>query len=183
MIIGANPTKIDDQSTLGLLGTSNSLAYRVHEIEKHFHSIERWYGNNLAGKMTTADNLTPWRMTANASANTYGTEIQLAAAGDVTDSDMGITVVRYDIHRLAVVESSANDQTYMLQCWAGSGAFGDATLRTEIPYRTGGNAAEAQPIDCQMGRLRQTDKVWGRIKCEAGNATMDIIIGVHAYAG
>ena len=37
-------TKIDDEAVLGLLGTSNSLAYKVHEIEKHFHSSGSWFG-------------------------------------------------------------------------------------------------------------------------------------------
>jgi hypothetical protein len=32
--------KIDNKATLGSLGTSNSLAYRVHEIERHLHSYE-----------------------------------------------------------------------------------------------------------------------------------------------
>ena len=36
---------IDGDVTLGLAGTTNSLAYRVHEIEKHLHNSEVVYGN------------------------------------------------------------------------------------------------------------------------------------------
>ena len=40
---GQDLKKIDEQATDGLLGTSNSLAYRVHEIERHLHSGGRWF--------------------------------------------------------------------------------------------------------------------------------------------
>ncbi len=40
--------KVDQAATNGLAGVSNSLAYRVHEIEKHFHSPGYWWGA-LAG--------------------------------------------------------------------------------------------------------------------------------------
>lgn len=36
--------KIDSAATDGLEGTSNSLAYRVHEIEKHLHNRGRFWG-------------------------------------------------------------------------------------------------------------------------------------------
>ena len=42
VIIDAETDKIDQAVTDGLAGTSNSLAYRVHEIEKHFHGREFW---------------------------------------------------------------------------------------------------------------------------------------------
>jgi len=175
--------KIDSLATDGLAGVSNSLAYRVHEIEKHFHSIERWYGDDGDSTMSTANQHTAWRLTADGSANTWGTEVLMGAANDVLDADMGITVVKFDIHRLSVVESSVNDKNYFIQIWTGTGAFGAATLQTEIPYRTGANSAEAQPIDCQMSRVAVAEKVWARSKCETGGGTIDILIGIHAYAG
>ncbi len=36
--------KIDDAETLGLSGAHDSLAYRVNEVEHHFHVKERWFG-------------------------------------------------------------------------------------------------------------------------------------------
>jgi len=38
------PPKLDSAPTDGLSGVSNSLAYRVEEIEKHLHNRERWLG-------------------------------------------------------------------------------------------------------------------------------------------
>jgi hypothetical protein len=183
--IKAQTDRIDNLATDGLVGVGNSLAYRVHEIEKHFHSIERWYGSDGDNTMSTANNLTPWTLaTDSSSANTYGTEVQFAAINDVLNSDMGITVVKFDIHRVAVVESTLNDSTFMVQIWAGTGVFGDATLKTEFPYRTGGNAAEAQPINVQMGRTAVATKLWARAKCAtASEQSLQLLIGIHAYAG
>jgi hypothetical protein len=39
-----NRNKLDNASTDGLGGVADSLAYRVEEIEKHFHNRERWLG-------------------------------------------------------------------------------------------------------------------------------------------
>ena len=42
---GNDPTgtaKLDSAATEGLEGVSNSIAYRVHEIEKQFHNYESW---------------------------------------------------------------------------------------------------------------------------------------------
>ena len=179
----AGAIKIDNLATNGLSGVHNSLAYRVHEIETHFHSVERWYGTDGDSTMSVANNLAPWTLVADAAANTYGTEVQLSAASDVLDADMGITVVKFDLHRIMITESSVNDKNYMVQIWAGTGIFGAATLMTEIPYRTASNSAESQPIVCQMSRIAVATKLWARAKCETGGGTLSIIIGIHAYKG
>ena len=38
-----NP-KIDNLAADGLLGVEDSLAYKIAEVEKHFHNWERWIG-------------------------------------------------------------------------------------------------------------------------------------------
>ncbi len=174
--------KIDNKATLGLLGASNSLAYRVHEIEKHFHSEEHWYGNDGDDTGSTANNLTEWQLTAGTS-EAYGTEVQLLAANDVSNADFSFTPVKFDMHRVLVTVSSVNDKNYMIQFWGGTGAFGAATLLTEIPYRTGGGAVEVVPVDCQMSRQAVAQKIWARVKCETNSATLSIIVGIHAYVG
>ncbi len=174
--------KIDGKSTLGLAGVNNSLAYRVHEIEKHFHSEEHWYGSDGDGTGSTANNLTEYRLTAGTSA-AYGTEVQVLDPNDVSDADFSFTPVKFDMHRILITVSSANDKNYMIEFWKGSGAFGAATLATTVPYRTGSNVAEVIPIDVQMGRIAVTDKLWARVKCETNSATLDFIMGIHAYVG
>lgn len=177
-----NPPKIDEQATLGLLGTSNSLSYRVHEIEKHFHSIERWFGTDGDGTGSVANNLAQWQLTAG-TGGAFGTEVQLLGANDVNATDFGFTPVLFDLHRVNVVDSSVADKNYIVQIWSGTTTFGAATLRTELPYRTGSNVAEVSPISCQMSRIPVAEKVWARVKCETNSATLDIIVGIHAYVG
>ena len=51
--------KIDDLATAGLLGVVNSLAYRVHEIERHLHSGARWFETAAVpdGEVHVADSI------------------------------------------------------------------------------------------------------------------------------
>jgi len=174
--------KIDSWATLGLLGTNNSLAYRVHELEKHFHSEEHWYGNDGDDTGSTANNLIEWELTAGAT-NVFGTEVQLLGANDISNSDFSFTPVKYDMHRVLVTLSSANDKNYMIQFWTGTTTFAAATLATTVPYRSAANSVESVPISMQMGRQPVADKVWARVKCETASATLEIIVGVHAYVG
>ncbi len=53
MTYQAAVNKIDNQAVDGLSGVSNSMAYKVHEIEKHFHNHERWFGK-LGSQTATA---------------------------------------------------------------------------------------------------------------------------------
>ncbi len=178
---GGVVSKIDDQSVNGLLGANNSLAYKVHEIEKHLHNSEYWYGDGGGNAMTRAANHNPWTLTANVAANTYGTEVQIASADDFL-TDMA-DAVKMDFHKVLVTASSVNDKNYMIQFWSGTGAFGAAEFLTEVPYRTGGNAAEVVPVSVLCPRFGVADKVWARVKCETGSATIDFIAGLHGYTG
>ena len=72
--------KIDAVATSGLAGVSNSLAYRVHEIEKHFHNYERWFGksadqsgvNPWATSLSTAAMRTAFRAISGSAAFKFG---------------------------------------------------------------------------------------------------------------
>jgi len=178
----SSTSKIDSYATLGLNGVSNSNSYRVHEIEKHFHSIERWFGSDGDGSGSVANNLTEWTMTAGTS-QSFGTEVQLLGANDINQTDFGFIPVKFDLHRMLITESSANDVNYIIQFWSGTGTFGESNLITEVPYRTGGNAAEVSPIDMQMSRQNVANKIWSRIKCETNSATLALIVGAHSYIG
>ncbi|MCP4149802.1 MAG: hypothetical protein GY757_18805 [bacterium] len=182
---GGGSRKIDDAAVDGLLGVNNSLAYKVHEIEKHFHSPEFWFGNDGDNTMSRANNTTPWVLDSGAQ-NVYGTEVLMAAANDFNADIEGYTAaVKIDLHEIAVVESETNDVNYMIQFWAGTGTFGEATFLTEVPYRTGGNAAEAQPIKIMCPRFAVGSKIWGRVKCSdaTSNRQLSILIGIHGYKG
>ena len=176
--------KIDKKAVDGLLGVSNSLGYKVHEIEKHFHSPEFWFGDDGDSTMSRANNHNAWTLTADASANTYGTEVQLSAANDFNADIEGYTAaVKIDLHKIAVTESSVNDKNYIIQFWGGETTFGASSFLTEVVYRTGGNAAEAQPISVMCPRFLVGCKIWARVKCETGSGTLDILVGIHGYKG
>jgi len=172
--------KIDNKKVNGLLGVNNSLAYKVHEIEKHFHSSEYWFGDDGDSSMSQDNNLTPWRLTAG-NGEAYGTPIQLSEANDFLDAMS--TAVKIDLHELSVTESNTNDTNYMIQFWTGKGSFAQSTFRTETPYRTGNNAQEAQPVQVMCPRFKPSEKIWARVKSQTNAATLDLIIGIHGYVG
>ncbi|MCP4584578.1 hypothetical protein, partial [Pseudoalteromonas sp.] len=99
MAYNSETDKIDKIATDGLLGGNNSLAYRTHELEKHFHSEEHWYGNDGDSTGSTANNLTPWNLVAGSS-EAYGTEVLLLAANDISNADFTFTPVKFDMHRI-----------------------------------------------------------------------------------
>ena len=174
--------KIDSGVTDGLLGTSNSLTYRVHEIERHFHSMERWYGSDGDGTGSTTNNMTEWRLTAGSS-SAFGTEVAILGTNDIKAADFDVTPVKFDIHRILVASSSASDKNYIIQLWGGATTFGEATLLTEVPYRVSASIAESTPVSVQMPRQAVASKIWARVKCETDAATLDLLIGVHVYQG
>lgn len=174
--------KIDDLAVDGLLGVENSLAYKVNEIEKHFHSIERWFGDDGDNTASTTNNLTEFQCTAG-TGEAYGTEVLIMAANDIAAGDFVFTPAKFDLHRILFTAASANDKNYMLQFWGGTGAFGAAALLSEIPYKKGATVTEIIPMPVQMARVPVTYKVWARVKCETNGATIDFLVGIHAYEG
>ena len=182
MAYNSNTNKIDSAATLGLLGTSNSLAYRVHEIEKHFHSEEHWYGTDGDGTGSTTNNLSEWTLAAGATP-AYGTEVQLLGANDVSATDFSFTPIYFDVHRIFVTTSDTADKNYMIQLWGGTGTFAASTMLTEFPYRASAATVESQPISVQMPRQSVANKLWARVKSETSSAELTILIGIHAYVG
>ena len=114
---------------MGVFDTTES---RIVEHDYHFHSIERWYGDDGDDTMSVANNLVTWTLTAGNS-TVYGTEVQLSGGSDVLDADYGIAVVEFDTRRLLVTDSNQFGSVYMIQLWAGLTTFGAATVIAEIP--------------------------------------------------
>ena len=150
-------------------------------IQKHIHGVERWYGTDGDNTMSVANNITPWTLTAATTANVYGPAVTLSTVSDVKDADMGITVAKFDVGKIAVTKASAVDKMHMIQIWNGATQFGSATLSTEIPYRTAATSGEIGPIDLKMARITVSNRLWARQKCATTSTTLDVLIGVHAY--
>ena len=92
---------IDHAATAGLAGTRNSLAYRIHEIERHLHSWERWFAAAAVavGETHVADRIndsqTPFRL--DGGNDTWGSWVQILGS---TDLPVIVGRAKYDIHKL-----------------------------------------------------------------------------------
>jgi hypothetical protein len=180
--------KIDGAAVSGLTGTANSLAYKVHEIERHFHGRERWFGK-LAVQTATdwADNtLAPF--IAISGNNAYGTDANdEALVFGTADTPVIAGNVRYDLHRVFVSASSVA-ALWKLQLIYGSGTMADAIaaeqfstfmVRTTTPAST-----QDVPVDIMMPRgTCGSTKVWLRAWCATNDATISFFVGTHEYEG
>jgi hypothetical protein len=181
--------KIDNKAVDGLLGTSNSLAYKVHEIERHFHGRERWRGKSAdqSGNDWAADNLTPFR--AISGLNTYGADANDEAKVLGTDDTPIISgMVRYDLHRLMMVGASSST-AYKLRLIYGSGTMADAITAGQFSDMVimSDPAVQHVPHDVfEVMMPRGTcgvTKVWFQAWNATDNATIDFLVGLHEYEG
>lgn len=127
--LGTAASKIDNYATSGLSGVVDSLAYRVHEIEKHFHNTGRWYGfssNNLSEGA-----LTSFQVTAGNAA--YGTEL-LCYTGT------GLSEAKFDFNAMKVTAVGNANRLTFLQFYSvvkGTPVVGAATKADEKITKAG----------------------------------------------
>ncbi len=188
--VPADSEKIDSLATDGLNGVTNSLAYRVHEIEKHFHSEERWLGK-LGAQTATAwadDTLSPYQ--AISGNDTYGADAddEAQVLGTADTPTMGSNV-KFDLHRL-LVTSQSSTTAYKLRIVWGTGTMADAITAgqyTEVCVISNsalGLLAGGSPVDVMMPRRTcGADKLWIQAWNATDDATIDFLIGLHEYAG
>ena len=187
--------KIDNEAVLGLSGTANSLAYKIHEIEKHCHNYERWFGksadqsgeNPWAASLSATGMQTAFRAISGSAA--FGAdandEAQVWGLND-TLSVGGATQTKLDIHDIFVTASSVTTMWYLRVVY-GTGTLADAIAAgqyTEFPLvadaSTGGSIDIIVPI--LMPRITiGTHKIWIQGKNATDNATIDFLIGAHGY--
>lgn len=186
--------KIDAQAVNGLLGVNNSLAYKVHEIEKHFHNTERWIGMSGDQSGTDwSDSVSDATMipvfVAISGDDTYGADAD-DEAKIIGTSDLPIQtdMVKADIHNIYV--TAADDTSiFWLRIVYGSGTMADAITAeqySEFPVladaAAGGSIAVVTPV--MMPRITAgTDKVWIQAKNTTDDAEIEFYVGLHEYAG
>ena len=179
--------KIDDQEVLGLLGTNNSLAYKVHEIERHLHSWERWMAAAAVpvGETHVADRIsdsqTPFQ--ADGGNDTWGAWVQILGS---TDLPVAVDRVKFDPHELLVVDVQKNNTIHLIQiAFGASGAAALASLDfTELVMRSSGVSTQSFPIRLQTRRKNVDTKVWARVwSVGQASGTIDFFYGLHEYEG
>ena len=184
--------KIDDLAVNGLSGIRNSLAYKVEELEKHFHSRERWFGISAdqAGadwNESVSDASMPDIFTAISGNDTYGADANDEAKVIGTGDTCGITgMTKFDLHRIVIIDASATT-FYILRIVYGSDTLANnitAGQYSEVVFQrnTGAGEAHGTPLAIQMPRLTWgTDKVWIQAKNTTDNADVDFFFGLHCY--
>jgi len=177
--------KIDDLAVAGLTGVYNSLAYKVHEIERHFHSGARWFeaASVPNGEIHVADAIGSGAgaFQADAGNDAWGTWIQVLGSSD-TPTVAGKAY--FDPHQM-IVEDTERASTYFLQFARGdSGAAGLAAGNyTELIYAASVQK-EAGIISVQTGRAPAGSKIWFRVMCPGvDTGTFDFYFGLHEYEG
>jgi hypothetical protein len=182
--------KIDKKAVDGLLGISNSLAYKVHEIEKHLHSSGRFFGYSGTPNATaTIMSLTPWNLVSGA--GTYGTAVQIFKGDE--NFDLPFTPTHFDPHRLFIEDASA-DGLYKIRIansgWNGSShtyanmaAAVAAGKYTESLIAIADNKKPEGSIAVQTGRATVGSMVWAQVWSSVNGADIDGIVGVHTYVG
>ena len=192
--IQAETDKIDSAATLGLLGPiKNSLAYRVAEIERHFHGRGRWFGAagtpsgethvaDFASDVTGAD---PAAVVLSTGAGgTYGAYVQILGSSD-TPYISGNAY--FDPHAY-LVSAASSTSPYVLELVAGESASLAAAIAaglfSTVMY-VGGNAANDHSVEAVMGsRIPAGTKVWARARCIGQDVqTINLYGALHEYEG
>lgn len=106
--------KIDDKAVDGLDGVANSLAFKVHEIEKHFHNSEQCYGAE-SGLMSRGA-VDQFTVTAGISP-AYGTELQIYNG---TAIESGSATKKFDLDRIFISAVSDANRMGFFQIYYGT---------------------------------------------------------------
>ena len=185
--IDTDTSKIDDAATLGLAGTSNSLAYRIMELERHFHNVERWWGALVAPDETNAIEANVNRPFVAASGdNTWGAAIPILGTDD---NPVLATDAKFDIHRLLVTDLDDDTTPWRVRVIWGSGTSADAitagqwTEMMTVTNAVPGNRAGGSPIDVIMRREDIGVKIWAQAWNDTDAEELSFFTGYHGYVG
>ena len=148
--------KIDNEAVLGLLGTNNSLAYKVHEIEKHFHNAQQIYGmtaNTMARLATTGFAVVGGN-------NAWGTELQLHN-GTVVEA--GSATKKFDFNTLYITAVNQANKATVLEFFS---------------------ASEGAAVNCTMQNAGDTITPTGAVPADGTKIVFDSIVtttGINIY--
>lgn len=144
----------------------------LEELEHHVHNTQLLAGDDGSNGFEDSG-LDAWQLTTGV-ADTFGSEVQIYSGA------LG-SGIYMDIDKVFVTTASDVDSTYVVELWAGSGTFGEATRMGGIYYRRASNLAEEFPTLGKSPRIRGDLKVWARAKCEGATETIDFLLEYHIY--
>ncbi len=175
--------------------TEADILAEVVEIERHFHSGERWFGAaaSPSGETHIADRIGAGAAGAEAGPlivdagnDDWGAWTQILGSSD-TPVDSGSST-HFDLHRVRGVDAEHKTQRYMFQIAAQENAPADdpgaSDTYTEFDGVSKAAAATAQvfPIEIQLNRIPVGTKVWMRIRAPGQDTgTASFYAGIHEY--
>ncbi len=178
--------KIDNFAVDGLVGTEDSLAYKVNAIQNHNHSRERWWGAVAVPDETNAIEANVTRPFAAISGNdTWGAAIPILGIAD----DPTVGLAKFDLHRLLITDLDNETDAWRLRIIFGTGTSGDAITAgqwTEVMLQSNavpGNRAGGTPIEIQTNRKDVGIKCWAQSWNDTTGEILSFFYGVHGYAG
>lgn len=176
--------KIDDLATAGLTGVSNSLAYRTHEIEKHFHSRARFWGAVAVPDETNAiDANVDTPFVAVSGNDDWGTAIPICGT---SDDPTGLSYAKFDPHLLLVVDTD-HTTPYRFRLIYGTGTSAAAISANqwseEMFLASGGPFDSGTPLAFQMPRVDVGTKLWAQVWNATNGSNVDFFWGEHPYVG
>lgn len=173
-VVDGYTQKIDNLATNGLSGVSNSLAYRVQEIERHFHGREKWFGaaaspsgeTHIADRMDGA--ISPFQLVAgNNDFNASWTQLLGSS-----DTPVAVGSAYFDAHRFLVTTTNSTS-AFIIQIVSGESADIAAKIAaeqfTETPYISATNNSDSGIEELMTIRLAVGIKVWARCACVGQN--------------
>ena len=179
--------KIDAEAVDGLAGVSNSLAYKVHEIEKHLHSSGSWFEKAASPSGTTnvADRIGSGlgAFQLDAGNDTWGSWVQILGSTD-TPARTGST--HFDPHEI-LIEDAERENTYFIQFT--QGAVDAATsfaagAYTELVIGIDATKKFKSITKVHTGRATAGSMLWARCMVPGvDTGTLDFFIGIHEYPG
>lgn len=185
--VALDTDKIDSAASDGLEGVEDSVAYRIHELERHFHSFERWFGAAVApvGETHVADRIgtTVTAFQADGGNNTWGSWLQILGSGDTPAI---VDTVSFDGHRWLITAVERANAVHFVQVAAGpSGAAAlTAGIYSEFVVKPITTNARSFPGAIQSRRIPVGTKVWVRIWAVGQNTgTLGFYFGLHSYEG
>lgn len=144
----------------------------IEVVEEHLHTEQLCLGDT--GGVLADGSLTPFQLTTG-TVGVFGSELQIYAgafgAGVLMDLDKVVVVA---LQRTAVV--------YLVEFWAGSGAFGAATRVASFYCGASGTPFRFAEYQVRSPRVRGDLNIWARAKSGYATAsTIDILFMSHKY--
>jgi len=157
----------------------------VVEIERHFHTQERWWGAVAVPDETNAIEANVNRpFAATSGANTWGAAIPICGTDD-NPVQAGDTL--FDPHRILVVDLDDDTTPWRFRIIFGTGTSAQAIIDdqwSEIMVTSNvvpGNKAGGTPANILMCRHAVGVKMWAQAWNDTNGEVLDFFYGCHGY--